>query len=228
MGGMMRLLFPLIGYFCVATCITLVAGYGYLRTNGMLDDERVFRIVSLLHGIDIDKIAEETKAEQQEIPPEQTSFEDRKQHTTMAMLHLQAKQDDIEKNILVFGDERNRLGNMVRHFEQFSDEVKTFLEARKKEATDTGLQAVREQWKNLNAKKQTKKLMVGMIKEGKIDTVIELLNGLPPKSRTEILLTFESDEELAMLEQIQKQMLEGGPDATFINQKMQELEQAGN
>ena len=58
MSGMIRIFFPLIGYFCVATVITMAAGYGYLRSSGALDDETMFQIVSLIHGIDLDEIAE--------------------------------------------------------------------------------------------------------------------------------------------------------------------------
>ena len=62
MGMMIRLLFPLIGYVAVATVITMAAGYGYLRHTGNLDNERMFQIISLLHGIDTDKIAEVASA----------------------------------------------------------------------------------------------------------------------------------------------------------------------
>ena len=57
MGALIRILFPLIGYFCVAATITTVAGYGYLRHNGILDDEKMFQIVSLVHGVDLEQIA---------------------------------------------------------------------------------------------------------------------------------------------------------------------------
>ena len=46
MGTLIRILFPIIGYFCVATVITLTAGYGYLQHNGTLDNEKMFQIIS--------------------------------------------------------------------------------------------------------------------------------------------------------------------------------------
>ena len=229
MGGLIRVLFPVIGYFCVATVITLTAGYGYLRSNGTLDDENMFQIVSLLHGVDLDKIAAENQTDQQDVPPEEMSFNDRRQHMLMAVLHLQAKKDDIEKNIAVFQAELNTLDNKFRHFEKFRNDVEEFLQVRKDEATASGLAAVKEHWeKNLVAKKQTKQLLVQMIKDGQMDVVIKLLNALNAKKRTEILKTFETEEDLDMLYRIEQQMLAGGPEATFIDNKLQELNQGQN
>lgn len=228
MGALIRIAFPIIAYFCVATVITLTAGYGYLRQNGTLDNETMFQIVSLIHGVDLDEIAAKNETDQQDVPPEDISFDDRRQHMLMGVLHLQAKKDDIEKNIKIFDSERRTLNNSLKHFEKFSDEVKQFLEARKKEATATGIAGVRDQWKTLNPKKQTKLLLIKMIDRGQIDTVIEILYGMNPTKRTDILKTFDAEEDLEMLDQIQQQMLNGGPEATFINNKLQELNQNTN
>lgn len=227
MGAMIRILFPLIGYFCVATVITLAAGYGYLRSTGSLDDESMFRIVSLLHGIDLDEIAQENETDEQNVPPEEMSFEDRQQHLLMNVLHLQAKKDDIEKNITIFRAESNTLNNRISFLNNFSDEVKQFLEQRKAEATAAGLLAVRDQWKILN-KTQSKQLLIRMVNNGQMDTVIDILNGLPPSIRKDIWKAFTTDEELQMLYEIEQQMLRGGPEASEIDKKLKELEQTDN
>ncbi len=228
MGALVRIVFPIIAYFCVATVITLTAGYGYLRNNGTLDNETMFEIVSLVHGIDLDEIAVANQTDQQDVPPEEMSFEARRQHMLMAILHLQAKKDDIEKNIAVFNDLRGTLDNRFSHFDKIRAEVEQFLQERQKEATASGLAGVREQWKNLNPKKQTKLLLVQMIEDGQIDVVIKLLDGLNPAKRTKILNTFDTKEDIDMLYLIEQQMLAGGPEATFINNKLQDLSRGRN
>jgi len=228
MGPLIRIFFPLIGYFCVATVITLTVGYGYLRHSGAIDNESMFQIVSLLHGVDLDEIAAASQTDGQDIPSEEMSFENRQQHKRMAILHLQAKKDDIEKNIQIFQSEASTLNSRFVNFEKFSAEVKQFLEERREEAAASGLVGVGDQWKNLNAKKQTKPLLVKMIEDGQIDTVIDLLNGMPPKNRTDILKTFDSEEDVNILFRIQQQMLTGGPEASFIDNKLQELNQIEN
>lgn len=224
MGALIRILFPVIGYFCVATVITLAAGYGYLRHNGTLNDESMFQIVSLVHGVDLAEIAAANVTDEQDVPPAEMSFDERRQHMLMGVLHLQAKKDDIEKNIAVFKDELNKLDNKFRHFENFRKEVDQFLNSKKNAASASGLAGVRDQWKNLDPRKQTKGLLVQMIDDGQIDIVIELLNSMPPNNRTKILKTFETKDDLDMLYRIEQQMLNGGPAATFINKKIQELD----
>ena len=227
MGTLVRVLFPLIGYFCVATVITLAAGYGYLRQNGTLDNENMFQIVSLIHGVDLDEIATANETDEQDVPPEETSYEDRQRNMLMGALHLEAKKDDIEKNITIFRSERTTLTNSLNHFEKFRDEVKQFLEDKRYEASATGIAGVRDQWKNLQPKK-VKKLIMKMIDQGQMDIVIELLNGLNSTKRTKILKTFDSDDEIDMLNRIEQQMLTGGTEAAFINKKLQELNRGGN
>ena len=228
MGVLIRVAFPLIGYFCVATVITLTAGYGYLRNTGAIDNESMFQIVSLLHGVDLDKIAAANQTDGEDVPAEEMSFADRQQHMLMEVLYLQAKKDDIEKNITIFRAEATKLNNRSSNLEKFSAEVKQFLEERRAEASASGLAGVGDQWKTLNAKKQTKLLLVKMIGEGQIDTVVDLLNGMPPKNRTDILKTFDSEEDVEMLYKIQQHMLTGGPETSFINKKLNELEQKEN
>jgi len=228
MGALIRIVFPIIAYFCVATVITLTAGYGYLRQNGTLDNETMFQIVSLIHGIDLDEIATANQTDEQDVPPEEISFDDRSQQTLMAILHLQAKKDDIEKNIAVFSDLRGTLDNRFSHFEKIRKEVEQFLQERQDEATASGLAGVREHWKILNPKKQTKLLLVQMIEDGQIDIVIKLLDSLNPAKRTKILNTFDTKEDIEMLYLIEQQMLVGGPEATFLNKKLQEMKPGGN
>lgn len=225
MAALIRILFPLIGYFCVATVITLTAGYGYLRSNGTLNDENMFQIISLIHGIDLDEIAAANQTDDQDVPPEEMSFDDHQKHMRMNILHLQSKENDIEKLITDFESERITLANQIKHIAKFRQEVEEYLRQKRDKASTGGLSGVIEQWKILNPGKQTKELLVKMIRDGQMDTVIQLLGGLSPSIRKDILKTFTSEEDLGMLYQIEQQMLNGGPEANFIDGKLDELNQ---
>ena len=228
MGGLIRIIFPLIGYVCVATVVTTTAGYSYLRRSGAPNDENMFQIVSLLHGVDLDAIAKANEGnDSQNVPPEEMSSHDRQQQLLMNVLHLQAKKDDIEKNITVFKAQANELDSKFRHFERFRDEVKSFLDKKKLEATASGIVSVRDQWKTLKPK-QTKQLLIDMVNNGQMNTVIELLNGLPAGNRKDILKTMDTPEDLKMLLEIEQAMLAGGAEAKLLDQRLQELEQQQN
>lgn len=225
MAAVIRLLFPLIGYISTATVITLVAGFGYMRSKGMLDDEAMFHIVSAIHGVDLDKIAESQKTDVDDVPPEESSYDQQIEYSQVAKLQLQAKQDFLEKERSDFQADFTRLGTEMARYRSFQQEVEQYLKQREEIALDSGLVAVRNQIQNLTPKKQAKPLLVQWIKEGRIDDVILLLNGLSDRSRREIILTFDTPEDIDMLKKIYEQMLDGRPEKTFIENKLNELQQ---
>lgn len=225
MGTLIRLLFPLIGYFCVATVITLGAGYGYLRHTQMLDDDRMFQIVSLLHGVDLNKIAAAYDPVKEEVPPEEVSYEQQEEKRLVATLHYQEKQEDLEKLLGEFESQFKQLNVATARYQNFRQTVENYLNRQQEKVLESGLVAVRNQLQNLTAKKQAKPLLVQMIKEDRTDQVILLLNGMSPRNRREILRTFDSPDDIEMLYRIQQKMLAGDPEKTFIDDKLKELQQ---
>lgn len=225
MAALIRLLFPLVGYLCTATVITLAAGFGYMRSKGMLDDEQMFRIVSLVHDIDLEKIAESQKTDEDDVPPEESSYDQQIEFSQVATLQLQAKQDFLEKERNDFKADFTSISTERARYQSFKEEVETYLKQREEIALQSGLVAVRNQIQNLTPKKQAKPLLVQWIKEGRIDDVILLLNGLSDRARREIILTFDTPEDVDMLKKIYEQMLDGRPEKTFIEDKLEELQQ---
>jgi hypothetical protein len=225
MAALIRLLFPLVGYICTATVITLVAGFGYMRSQGMLDDDQMFQIVSLMHGIDLDKIAESQKTDEEDVPPEEPSYEQQIEYSQVATLQLQAKQDFLEKERNDFKADFTSISTERARYQSFKEEVEQYLKQREEIALQSGLVAVRNQIQNLTPKKQAKPLLVQWIKEGRIDDVILLLNGLSDRARREIILTFDTPEDVDMLKKIYEQMLDGRPEKTFIEDKLNELQE---
>ncbi len=224
MGLIVRILFPIIAYICVATVITLGAGYGYLRQSGALDDQRMFRIVSLLHGIDLDQVAEDYESSHTSVPPEELSYDQRQEQVQIASLHIHAKQDELEKEISEFNNRFRELGTRMDRFNKIQNEVEHFFDQRRNVALESGIVAVRNQIKNLVAKKQAKPILIKMLKEKRTDQVILLLNGMSLRNRTDILKTFTSEEEVEMLYHLQKQMLAGDPEKSFLDEKLKEFE----
>ena len=224
MGTTLRILFPLMGYLSVATLVTLAAGYGYLRQTGKLDDERMFQIVSLLHDVDLDSIAERHETGLQNVPPEEQSHRQRQESMQIAALHFQAKIDDLENQRREFDELRRQIVVRTEHYENVKHELKTFLEQRRQEALESGLVGVRRQWETLTPKKQTKELLKKMIKDERTDLVILMLGGMSSKKRADILKTLDTPEDLDILYQIQKQMLAGHPERTYLDQQIQALE----
>lgn len=225
MNLLTRFVFPLVAYFCVATVITLLAGYGYMRHTGTLSNERLFRIVSIVHGIDLQEIAEAQQVDDTEVPPEELSFGQQQKHIQISALHLQAKKDDVEKQLSQFESQLNLLNKATERYNRFKNEVEDYLKQRQQDAVEEGLLAVRGQLQNLDPKKQSKPLLIELIKKDRSDLVILLLNGMSSKKRSDILETFQSEEEIKMLHDLQQEMLQGHPENTYLNDKLRELDE---
>jgi hypothetical protein len=97
MAGLIRVLFPLVGFFSTATVVTGVACYGYLRHTQILDDDKMFRIVALLNDVDLQKIADQQKVKEPDVPPEENSYKQVQDQLQVAALQLQSKRDDLNK-----------------------------------------------------------------------------------------------------------------------------------
>jgi flagellar motility protein MotE (MotC chaperone) len=225
MSAIIRILFPLIGYVCVATVISIAAGYGYLRHTEVLDDQRMFRIVSLLHGIDLDEIAKTYEGRPEDVPPEELSHDQQQEQIQVASLHLQAKQDDLEKVIEEFTSRFEQLNIKIARYNNLRNEVETFLNQERDKALDSGIVAVINQLKNLSASKQAKPIIVDMITDDRMDDVIRILNGMPPRNSDNILKAFTTEKELKILYDLEKRMMGGDPEKSFVDSKMDELKQ---
>ena len=99
MNAIVRILFPLISYVCVATVMTAVLGYGYLRSQGKLDDEQMFRLVALLHDIDLEEITQSQQPSPDNIPAEESSYEDRQVQRAILLRYFEAKEEDLILNL---------------------------------------------------------------------------------------------------------------------------------
>lgn len=228
MAAIIRLLFPLIGFFCTATVITAVASYGYLRHSGNLDDDKIFRMVALLHDVDLQKIGEKNSPKEPDVPTEEMSYEQVQEQLQVGALHLQSKKDDLDKQLAEFEARFRQLNTDNDRYKAFKDEVLIYLQKVKEEAEDDGLLAVRNQIQNLIPKRQAKPILIGMIKEERTKEVIQLLNGMPAKKRSDILKTFDSPEDLEILATIQKQMLDGEPIKPFVEEQLNKLNKLNN
>ena len=159
MTAITRLLFPLIGYVCVATVITMAGAYGYLRHTKMLDDERMFRIAALLHGVDLQEIAAAKDAASETVPPEEQSFEERQKQRQIAALIQQGKEDYVNQQLTEFKSRFKQLDVATQRYKTLKDEVEIFLNEQTDIVLGEGLAAVRRDLEMLVAKKQAKPLI---------------------------------------------------------------------
>jgi hypothetical protein len=222
----MKLLFPLIGYFCVATVISGVLGFGYLRHSGKLDDERMFRIVALMHGIDLEKIGQDDDQQQMsEVPPEELSYDQQLDQLQVATLHFDVKQKTLSESLSDFDSQLKRLTTQTNRYAMLRKDVETWLDMQSKLVTDEALLTVVRQFEGMSPKKQVKPELIQMVKDGRVEEVITILGSMANRVRRDVLKSFDSPDDLDMLYQIHSKILDGEPAKPYIESQLKALDQ---
>jgi len=225
MSVIFRILFPLIGYVCVATVITAMLGYGYLRSRGRLGDEQMFRLVALLHDVDLEEIAQSQQLSPDKIPVEENSYAERQAQKAILQRHFEAKQEDLQRTLKGFSYQLRQVDAATTRYDAVRQDVKNFLQEQNTRIMQAGLASVRAQLEKLDPKKQAKPLLLDMVDDGRMDDVIMLLEGMKSRNRDAILNTFTDKKELDILYEIQSQMMSGKPLKPKIDEALETLNQ---
>lgn len=224
MSAIVRFLFPLIGYFCTATVVAAAMGAGLLRYTGRLNDERMFQLLAVVHDVDLEEVEQAHEAIESEIPPEEASFDDQQQLRHVATLQFDAKLKQLDDLLSNFTYQLDDLNVKTGRYENLRTEVENYLKQQSDEAQAAEVRRVIQQMEVLDPRKQAKPLVQEMIKEGRIDTVIQILGSMKTRARNDLLKAFDTAEDIEMLYQIQRHMLEDDPTSQFIRQQVQTLE----
>src|SRR5690242_14976237 len=103
MGMLIRMLFPLIGYFCVATVVSGAIAYGYMVKSGKLDDEKIFRITAILQDVDLEEIERQSnETEEPGTPPEEPSYEQQRRQYQTISLQFDVKEKQLADSLVDF------------------------------------------------------------------------------------------------------------------------------
>ena len=226
MGMLVRVLFPLLGYLCVATVVSAALGYGYLVKSGKLNDEKIFRITAILQDVDLEEI-EQASIEEEEPgpPPEEASYEQQRRQYQTISLQFDVKEKQLADSLVDFDYQLKRLGAATEQYVRLRSEVEEYLLQQSNRLLSEEMQKVRKQLESLIPKKQAKPILIKYITDDRIDDVIMLLGSMKPRDQEAILRTFDSPEDLEMLYRIQRKMLAGEPAKPFIDSQLQALEQ---
>ena len=208
--------------------MTGALGFGYLRKSGKLNDETLYRIVALVHGVDLDEIEQAQEAVAAETPPEEPSFAEQQQFAQAATIQFDAKQKQLASSLLEFDHQLKRLTSEANRYTMLGDSVKQELETQKQMVLNQQIIEVSKQIESMDPDTQAKPMLALRIEQDRLDEVILLLNNMKPRSRTAILNTFTTEQDIENLYKVQRKMLEGGQAVEFINERLQELEQLKN
>lgn len=227
----MRLLFAMIGYASVATLLSAALGIGYLWKTERLTDERMFRIVALLHGVETTEELDTQTFAEGESPEEEPSLAEERRLRHLAMRNYEVRQESLDRGKTEFDhsltlllDQRDRIDEMASELRQRIDQV----------SSETIEEGVRNVVRDLKVAKpdKGKELLLRILDRGgtdpearqkAMDEVIQLINTMPIDTWSDILNRFDGAAELDKLHQIQAQQLEGGERKRVLEEALNQL-----
>jgi NADH dehydrogenase/NADH:ubiquinone oxidoreductase subunit G len=221
MGALIRILFPLIGYFATATVITLLLGVGYLWQTERLTDDRMFRLVALLQGVDLQQIVEAQQKSGDEVPSEEPSMAAVLGQQQLLSRNFEVKTLALQRGRQEYDHRLQLLKDRIDRYDRLARDYEASLKKQGEIATQENLAKVvsdLEQVKPVVAKD----LLMRWISEDRMDNVITLLGKMAENKKKKILLSFSTPDELDKLHEIHRLMLE----ANATKQRLDEAQNA--
>jgi len=219
----LRFLFALIGYVATATVITLALGLGYLWHTERIDDDKMFRIVALVQGVDLQQIAAEQAGAKEDVPPEQPSVDDLAGQQQVLDRNYEVKLLALQRGRQEFDYRLQELRTQTQRFDRLARDWEAKLKQQDELTTQENLAKVisdLEQVKPATAKD----LLMRWIEEERMNDVILLLGRMSETKKSKILKAFTTPDELDQLHEIHRLMIDNNQGKQDLEQAQEELE----
>ena len=228
----MRMIMALLGYLAVATVITQGALFGYLWSGGILNDEKMFQIVALIHDIDLNQTpGTEEETVEPEIPDEEPSLAEVERMREIALRNFEAKQNSLRTGKSEFNYVLRQLNSASDRYDRLATELADRINQESEELRQENVQNVVRDLQLMKSK-EAKEIILRMLDEGgsapeakaaAMDEVILIVNTLRADSREALLRTFTSPDDLDKLHDLLQRMLSGGAKAAALDDVKQQL-----
>ena len=220
---MIRMLLALIGYAATATVITLALGAGYLWHTDRLTDDKTFRIIAILQGIDLQQLAETRRKSAEETPAEEPSMEARLAQQQVLDRNFEVKLLALQRGRQEYDHRLEQLKEQTERYDRLAKDWEDKFKQEEQLATQENMAKVvndLEQVKPAIAKD----LLMRWIQEDRMSAVITLLGKMSETKKAKILKSFTTPDELDKLHEIHRLLLESTDTEDKVNQALGDLQ----
>ena len=188
-------------------------------SSDQLNDEKMFKIVALVHDIDLNQsFTSDSESSASEIPSEEPSLEEVEKQHEIALRNFEAKQSSLDSGKNEFNHLLRQLNSASSRFDRLATELQERIKQESEQLAESNISNVVRDLQMIKADK-AKELLLLMLKEGdtnpklkeeSMDEVIRLIVALPNDARQGILKKFTAPNEMQKLHEIHQRMLSGG------------------
>ncbi|MDA8745556.1 hypothetical protein N9N28_13065 [Rubripirellula amarantea] len=219
----MRSLFTWLGYLSTATLIAAAVGLVYLWSTHLLTNEKMFRMVAVMHDIDLDKIAEEEKLGERDVPPEETSLDDLSMIREVQLRDYEVKMNALKVGTQEFERSFRDINEGRRRYDQMAEELEERLNQQKQLSSKENLNAVVTALQSIRPTEAKKLLLMFLDRPGGERDVIVLMKEMQANRLQKILEQFKTDAELEQYHKLQELMLDGYPEGPEIDNMLERV-----
>ena len=224
----MRFLFAFIGYFCTATVIAAVGGLAFMWHRDVINDDKVFRMVALLHDVDIDKIAEEAELADGKVPPEELSLADVNRIHEVTQRNFEVKNEALDRGRQEFNHLLKQLKEATDRFDKLASDLKKRLEQQGELSTNENVAKVVRDLEVMPPDRAKELLLRHMNEPDGVNDVMLLMGEMSGTKLKKILERFEEQDDLDRLYKIHSLMLDGHPQKKILDEAFQMLNSGGS
>jgi hypothetical protein len=222
MKKILGILMSLIGYVCVATVITLVLIVAYLWHADLLNQEKIFRMVALIHDVDLQHLADAQHKTPDDVPPEEPSLADMLRHQHIQDRNFEVKLLALQRGRQEYDHRLQLLKEQIDRYDRLATDFQSRLKKEKELTSQENLAKVVAQLEQVRAD-TGKDLLMRWINEGRMDDAILLMSKMSEAKLGRILKTFQTDEELNKLHEIHQRIIAGGSTTSELQKALDEL-----
>lgn len=206
----------LLVYFCAATLLSLVIILAYLWSTWQLDREKLIQMLAIAQGIDLFAAQKQAESEQEELVPEQLSYQDWVNKRATMFRDLELRRLALNNALAQLKLQQRQLAEEQTTNKQLIEDFEARLLALTQGAEAEGREEVRSMLEGMKPS-QAKTQILKMLEDDEIDAVILLLSDMQQTKRAKILSEFKTDDENEKVAEVLRLIREGEPVASMAD-----------
>ena len=215
----------LVAYVCVGTVIAIGLCLVYLRQTDRLSDAKMFRVMAILHDVDLDQIAASYEKSKDEVPPEEMAPDALLEKQHVLDRNFEVKMLALQRGRQAYDFSLKQLKEKTDRYDRLAQDWQARLKEEQELSTQENIATVVSQLEQVKPDVGKESIM-RWIDEGRMDDAILLMSRMAENKLSKILRTFETEEELDKLHEIHRRIIGDSTATTSIEDALKQIEAA--
>lgn len=207
--------------FCAASFMAQAAGVLYWWSTGKLNEEKLYQILAVIHGVDLHALEAQYTSNQSPIESEQPSLEELLEQRFAKSLDLSLRETAFDKALAELHALETELRSQRERFDARRREFETRVEQLRQAALEEGLVNVQLKLEAIQPK-QAKDLLLKMIgdatkeNDDAWDAAVTMLKNMPVEKSRKIMAEFKTADEVDKLHELLRRIRLGKPTTDLL------------